>query len=96
MTMPGSANAADITTLAAVTLRPGRRAASHERGRTIATVPAAATTEIQGSDGFHEEYDARVRQHRVTVRGKHGSTVTYTLKSQAGKQEVTDTLTVKF
>ncbi len=56
----------------------------------------AATTEITGSDGTHEVFDARVRQHRVTVRGKRGTSVTYTMKSQAGKQEVSDTIVVKF
>jgi hypothetical protein len=56
----------------------------------------AANTTIQGSDGFHQHFDAEVKQHRVTVRGQRGKTVTYTMRSSDGKKTVTDTVTVKF
>jgi hypothetical protein len=60
----------------------------------ITTVPA--TTVLTGSDGFRDSNEARVKTHKVTVTGRRGSTVVYTMKSSNGKDTVTDKIEVKF
>lgn len=55
-----------------------------------------ATTMIKGTDGLKEKFDTQVTSHRVTVNGKKGQKVTYTVKSIAGSASDTETITVQF
>jgi subtilisin family serine protease len=73
-----------------------RRGEGTSRATIAWLTDAPADTTVRGSNGFQDHSGALVKSHRMTVRGKAGETVTFTLSSASAKDKATDTVKVNF